>query len=255
MIERSLCATAVLFCCALVAGVVHAQDGGVDGGDGGIGSIDGGESESSPLAMAGHIMVEVSPTAVRLTEVYVLVVEAPIEGPEEGPWLALPEDAVSVQVERGDEFLQPAEGGLVLQNVPEPGRQAVAFSYVVPAEEGRATMAHRLPFSVGTLNVMWPAGAPYSAQAMGFTSRGAVQMGPRPMHVLEREGFGAGERLVIVTSMQTSQEHVQGQAHEAEVETSDPLGSLQIVTLVIALLLLLAGFVLPLTGRWPKASP
>ena len=96
---------------------------------------------------------------------------------------------------------------------------------------------------------MWPAGAPYTAQAMGFSDRGAVQMGPRPMHVLERAGLDVGERLVIVTSSRPLPPPEQGE----EVSTRDPLGPVRSVTLVAALLLLLAGFILPATGRWPKA--
>lgn len=226
----------------------YGQDGGAD--DRVDGGIDGGEPSSTASAMAGHVMVEVALTAVRVTEVYVLVVEEAIEMPEGDAWLELPEEAQSVQVDRGEELVRPARGGLALLETLGPGRHAVAFSYIVPAEEGRATIVHRLPFSVGSLHVMWPAGSPASAQAMGFADRGTVQMGPRPMHVLERTGFGAGERLVIVTSSQPAL----SQEQTNTVITHDPLGPVRNITLIVALLLLLAGFILPATGRWPRSS-
>lgn len=246
--ENLFAAFATAVCAIIFTTTAHAQDGGIDRGiDGGF---DGGEPVSTATAMAGHVMVEVAPTAVRVTEVYVLIVEARIEVPEGGAWLQLPAEAQSVQVDRGDELLRPAHGGLALLRPLEPGRQAVAFSYVIPAEEGRTTIVHRIPFSVGTLHVMWPAGAPVSAQAMGFADRGTIQMGPRPMRVLERADFGAGERLVIVTSSQPAPPPEQA----AEVTAQDPLGPIRSFTLIVALLLLLAGFVLPATGRWPRAS-
>lgn len=233
----------------IFATAAHGQDSGIDrAADGGV---DGGEPAAAATAMAGHVMVEVAQSSVRVTEVYVLIVEERIEVPEGGPWLPLPAEAQSVQVDRGGELLRPAHGGLALIGPLEPGRQALAFTYVIPADDGRTTIVHSIPFSVGTLHVMWPAGATASAQAMGFADRGTVQMGPRPMRVLERAGFGAGERLVIVTS---SQPAPPPQEQADEVAAQDPLGPIRNFTLIIALLLLLAGFVLPATGRWPRSS-
>ena len=200
--------------------------------------------------MAGHVMVEVAPEAVRVTEVYVLAVDAPVAARPEEPWIPVPDGAQALEVERGEELLRPVDGGFALAHDIEPGELPLAFTYIVPAEEGRCVIAHRLPFSVVALHVMWPDGAPVTIQAMGFTDRGTVQMGPRPMHLLEREAFAVGERLVLVTSISADA----SMAEAEEVPARDPLGVLRVITLVVSVLLLLAGFILPATGRWPWSS-
>lgn len=157
-----------------------------------------------PSAEDGHVMVEVSAGAVRVTEVYELEAAsrvAPLGGPDGGPWIPIPADAGELRVERGGDLLGHVPGGLVLVAPMEPGRHPVAFSFVVPATGGRATVAHELPFGVETLRVIWRAdvGASVRAVAGGepFVDRGVLEMGPRRMRLIEREAFPAGGRLEL----------------------------------------------------------
>jgi hypothetical protein len=214
---------------------------------------DAAPSMGSTRAMAGHIMVEAAERTVRVVQVYVVVFGSEVSGGGgDEPWIALPEEATSITVDRGEEIIRAVPGGVALiGGGGAAGRQAIALSFTVPAEEGRAVIAHQLPFSVGAVHVMWPASAPYSAQAMGFEDRGVIEMGPRPMRVLERAEFPADGRLVIVT---TDRPSAPPEAREAELATVDPLGRLPWLTLVVAILAMLVSALVPLR-RPPAAKP
>jgi len=267
-LRSGLLAAAAVVALAFPASVAAQDAGASDGGqrpensgdDGGpvIGTaaLDGGlrpdadVTDGALTAMAGHIMVVGSPTAVRVSQVYVLVVSP---GAEVGPsaadevWLPLPADAVDLEVERGEELVRPVAGGLALRQELGPGRHPLAFSFTMPAMDSRAAIVHELPFSVRAFHVMWPAGQQFSARAMGFADAGTVQMGPRRMRIMERAGFEAGSRLIVVTSSQAAPPPARA---TARTSATDPLGFLRQVTLVLAVLLLLAGLLLPFHGRW-----
>jgi hypothetical protein len=157
---------------------------------------------AGPAAQDGHVMIEVSADAVRVTEVYELIAGsrvAPRGGARGGAWIPLPADAGELRVERGADLLGYVPGGLVLVAPLEPGRHPIAFSFVVPAAGGWASVAHELPFAVETLRVIWRAdvGASVSATSGGerLADGGVLEMGPRRMRLLLREAFPAGGRL------------------------------------------------------------
>ena len=179
----------------LVAAPAHAEEAGPEGP-----AID-----AAPAALDGHVMVEIAAADIRVTEVYALVAGARVaprggEADAAAPWIPLPASAGELRVERGGDLLGYVPGGLVLVAPLEPGRHALAFSFVVPAEGGRATIAHALPFAVETLRVMWRADLDASVRAAGgFADHGVLEMGPRRMQVLVRETFPAGGLLTIET--------------------------------------------------------
>lgn len=229
-------------------------DQGADAGDG-LSRRDRSSAMSAMMgggagptkAMAGHILVEATERSVRVSEVYVVAFGADIEQERgDGPWLRLPDEASSITVDRGEELLRLEGNELRLTDDVEPGRQAFAFSFVVPAEQGRAVITHELPFFVGALHVMWPASAPFSARAMGFDDRGVIEMGPRRMRILERASLPEGERLVIITSDDPSPAPA---SSSREPETLDPLGQLPWLTLLASIVALLISATVPLRRR------
>lgn len=160
--------------------------------------------DAGPNAQDGHVMVEVGAGVVRVTEVYELVAAtpaAPRGGARGDAWIPLPAQAGELRVERGGDLLGHVPGGLALVAPMAPGRRPIAFSFVVPAAGGRASIAHELPFAVETLRVIWRDDAGASVRAAGggerFVDRGVLEMGPRRMRLLEREAFPAGGRLEL----------------------------------------------------------
>ena len=240
---------------ALASAPAFAQDSGID--DGGptdsdveaSAAPDGGVPMTTLQAIAGHLLLEVSPEVIRVTEVFVLMATETIAIPEaEEPWLSLPSEAQRVQLERGEEAWRVVEGGLSPRAPLEPGRYPLALSYLVPADGGRSMVVHSLPFPVAGLHVIWPAGTSLSVRAMGFTDGGTVQVGGRRMRVLERTLLERGRPLVVVTSPQmptTPRGH-------APPQPRDPTGRLRPVTLVLAGLILVGGLLLPVGRRRRK---
>jgi hypothetical protein len=160
--------------------------------------------EPGPSAPEGHVLVEVSAGAVRVTEVYALAAASRV-GPRGGvggaAWIPLPAGADELVVERGGDLLGYVPGGLVLVAALEPGPHTIAYSFVVAATGGRAAIAHELPFGVDALRVIWRDEAGTTVRVGGgFVDRGVLEMGPRRMRLLEREAFPPGGRLELETA-------------------------------------------------------
>jgi len=209
---------------------------------------------SSPLqAMAGHVVLERDGDVLRVTEVFALVAEAPVPARPGELWMSLPEGARDVEVSRGEEFARvAAQPGLELHGDIEAGRGQLALAFEVDAPEGRAMLAHELPFAVQSLHVVWPAGSALSARAMGFEDTGVVSVMGRQMRVLERSRpISPGGRLAVLTAGQAEPPRSPEGHRHGEPRTRDPLASLVPVTLVLAALILVAGLLLPSTRRLP----
>lgn len=222
---------------------------------------DGAPSDAAPSegaalrAMAGHLVLDREEDLVHVTEVYVLVAEATVPARPGELWIALPEGARGVEVGEGEAFATPAaRPGIELRGAIEAGRHALSFGFVVQAPEGEAMLAHTLPFEVEALHVVWPAGLPLSARAMGFGDTGVVEIMGRRMRVLERgRPLQAGERLAILTTGEASA--MPAEARREGPGTRDPLGPLVPVTIALAALLLLGGLLLPPARRREREGP